>query len=829
VFAARARSAPSIDGALDDAAWADAVPADTFTQKAPSGGNAPTDRTTLRVIYDNDSIYVAFDCEQSRSPIIARLARRDRPVETDSVSVAFDPRGDGWSAYEFSVSAAGGLVDGVRFDDGKIAREWDAVWEASTRQRADGWSAEIRVPLKLLRFDEANARGWRFQARRYVAAIQETDEWAYIPRNEGGEVSRYGRIANLHVSDAPGAIEAVPFVLARLTHQGADPAIARSSTRFEASAGLDFKWQPSRSFALNGTVNPDFGQVEADRLLLNLSTIEVAFPEKRPFFLANMDEFATLVPIVYSRRIGRSPHTPTLSSGEHLDAYPQPAPIYGALKLAGDLGASSSVAAMSALTGPNEVTVLASGASRQLRLLDPVTSYNVLRARAKLAQGFEVGATGTATLRNEPGFGWPAWVTGRGEYAQTSDASGIERASCPEGERVALVDRCFHDAYVLSADFAWRSQGGDYALRGQGYGSAIANGPARVFADGTRIQSGDIGTGGALRFSKQGGGAVLVDATVAANSRALDFNDLGFMDRQNTLRGGAYLEYRTLEPWSLFRETHTSALAYAENNWSAVSLGRGAMVLEHLVFDSQWTLTVGAYGNLSHYDDREVGDGTALERSGLFGTVQSISTDPAQRWVLSAQLSEEVLSEALNYNGQVGLTWQPFATSELSLLASYTYNAGEPRYAGVGVDAMDLVFGRLDAESAALALRASHAFLPALTLQAYAQAFLARGTYYDYTHFARMQSGSRPLVALQDLAPSVPPAVRPDFERATLALNVVLRWEYRLGSTLYLLYVRSQTPTLTLEPAERPRLDLGRIGRAPASDVVMLKLAYLIE
>jgi hypothetical protein len=175
------------------------------------------------------------------------------------------------------------------------------------------------------------------------------------------------------------------------------------------------------------------------------------------------------------------------------------------------------------------------------------------------------------------------------------------------------------------------------------------------------------------------------------------------------------------------------------------------------------------------------------------------------------------------------VTVQPLATSELSLLASYTYNAGEPRYAGFGADELDLVFGRLDAESAALALRASHAFVPALTLQAYAQAFLARGTYYDYTHYDRLQSGSRPLVALQDLTPSAPPSVRPDFERVTLALNVVLRWEYRLGSTLYLLYVRSQNPSVTLAPTEPARLDLGRLSRAPASDVVMLKLAYLIE
>jgi hypothetical protein len=308
-------------------------------------------------------------------------------------------------------------------------------------------------------------------------------------------------------------------------------------------------------------------------------------------------------------------------------------------------------------------------------LLDPVASYNVVRARTKLTQGFELSATGTATVRNEPGFGWPAWGTGRGEYPASNDPNRRQTAGCPEGGRVTLVDRCFHDAYLLSADFAWRSQGGDYALRGQGYGSAIVNGPARGLLDGTRIESGDLGAGGALRFSKEGGGAFLADATIAAHSRTLDFNDLGFMDRQNTLRGGAYFEYRTLEPWTWFRETHTSALLYAENNWSSVALGRGAMLLEHLVLESHWTLTVGGYANLLHYDDREVGDGTALERSRLFGTVQAISSDPTQAWVVTAQLAEEVLSEAINYNGQLGLTWQPFATADLSAQHSFSQDS----------------------------------------------------------------------------------------------------------------------------------------------------------
>ncbi|HMI91192.1 MAG TPA: DUF5916 domain-containing protein, partial [Polyangiales bacterium] len=718
------------------------------------------------------------------------------------------------------------------YDDGKIAREWDEIWEASSETHARGWSAELRIPLRVLRFERTRDAVWGLQARRYISGLQESDEWAYTPGAAGGVVSHFGRLEGLHDIEPDHSLALRPFVLGRASYREPDPAIVDEGWELRPSAGLDFSWHPADNLALDGTINSDFGQVEADRLILNLSTVEAVFPEKRPFFLAGMDDFATLAPIFYSRRIGRTPKPPPLNrdpaNPERLYGRPQASTLYGALKLAGDLSGDAMIAALSAVAGPNQVDVVHADGRHVATLIDPLTAYNVVRVRSELSPGLDVGAIATATHRIEPNERWPDWLTSSADYGlvPASDDQQSEYERCPGGQQRPVGKRCFHDAYVVSTDLGWRSPGGDYALRAQGYASAVANGPSRTLADGTVIASGDLGAGGTLRLSKQGGEHWLLDGTFGAHSRRLDFNDLGFMDRQNDLRGGAYLEYRTLDPWGLLLETHTSVLGYGQNNLDGLALWRGAMLMETLVLDGGWVVTVGGQVAGSRFDDREIGDGTALERSELLGVFEAISTDPRLPFVLAAQSAQERMHNGSNFSAQLDVLWRPASMVELQITPAYSDNAGEPRYAGTGTIAEDLVFGHLHARSAGVTLRASYAFSPTLSLQSYAQLFLASGFYYDYRHFSAAPSGPRPVVHLRDLEPGRAPELRPDFERASLALNVVLRWEYHLGSTLYLLYARSQDPDVVLDPERIPQLAPGRIGSAPATDVVMLKLAY---
>jgi hypothetical protein len=250
--------------------------------------------------------------------------------------------------------------------------------------------------------------------------------------------------------------------------------------------------------------------------------------------------------------------------------------------------------------------------------------------------------------------------------------------------------------------------------------------------------------------------------------------------------------------------------------------------MEQAVLANRWTLTMGGYANARRFDDREVGDGTALERSAVLGAFQGVYTDPREPFVAWAQTVEESLQDGANFNALLSLTWRPVSMAEFLVMPAYTYNYGEPRYAGTGQSATDLVFGRLEAMSASVTLRASYTFVPTLTLQTYAQMFLATTHYFEFAHFATPAAGPRPVVHLSDLSPGAPPPVNPDGELGSLAVNVVLMWEYHLGSMLYLVYTRSQNPSIALDPLQVPRLDPAAPTAAPAADVFMVKLAYWI-
>ena len=350
-----------LDGKLDDAAWTKAEASTAFVQKFPNEGKSPSERTTLRIVYDDANVYVAFDCEQRSVPIVERLTRRGRLVESDWVSVAMGTRGDGKSAFEFLVNASGVRVDALRFNDNEKTEDRDENWEAETAVRDDGWSAEFRIPLHLLRFASAPEQTWDLQARRYISNLQETEEWAFFTRSAGGEVSHYGKLLGLRGLTPRAPVELRPFVLGKMEQREQSSEQLDSGTSFAASAGLDLKWHPANDLTLDLTVNPDFAQVEADQQVLNLSTFETYFPEKRPFFLEGVDVFATPIQLLYTRRIGRAPGPPRVRGDvpfeEQVVRLPTARTIYGASKLTGQIAKGWSVGTLQAVTGEGQVDV----------------------------------------------------------------------------------------------------------------------------------------------------------------------------------------------------------------------------------------------------------------------------------------------------------------------------------------------------------------------------------------------------------------------------------------------------------------------------------------
>lgn len=832
---ARAPRPPTIDGDLSDPVWALATPTTSFTQKFPLERAAPSEPTTLRVLYDDEAIYVAFDVVQKTVPIVARMARRDREVESDTVSIDIDSRALGKTAFEFTVTAAGVLRDGIRSNDvigdgDRYSSGWDETWDARTVVRPDGWSAELRIPLRVLRFSSSSAQTWGFQARRYTSMRQETDEWSHVPRNVASEVSMYGRLEDLRVRPRAD-LELRPFVLGRLQRRDRTTVTLESGVKLGASAGLDLRWHLTPDLTLDGTVNPDFTQVEGDELFLNLSNFESFFPEKRPFFVEGAEIFESPAPLffarsfqlLYTRRIGRRPAPPPLrpgpQPGDQLVALPDPSTILGASKLVGRLGRRWSVGAMSAVTAPNTVEVQERGGVRRDQLVDPTTSFQALRLKYDFEGGkAHVGFLGTAVVRAEKTSLYPTY---------TPPDGSARRAICPGGEELGPGSRCTHDAYVGGVDGLWRSENGEILLSGQALASVMRHGPTRTLRDGTKIGDGDVGYGTQLIAAREGGSGLAWNAQYQFASRKLDFNDLGYMERQNQHFYYGNFEYRTFEPLGPTIETKTWIEVAGRYDLDLVKVSRRWLTDTFIRYKNFWYSYLEFNFEEPRFDDREIGNGLHFERPGRPGVVMQLGNDKRKAVSIESTVAGSKTPLGGTIEGRIRGVVRAHPQLELELSPSASHTSGETRFAAFGASDAEMIFGNLAASSFATTARVNFTITPRLALQTFGQLFLASGHYDEFRAF--VLGGEPGKVRLSALAPTSSPATSPDFLDVSLNLNVVLRWEYSIGSVLYLVFNRTQTPANPLVLDQPAALSFTPLARAPAVDTVLLKWQLFVN
>ena len=807
---------PFIDGRLDDEAWRAAPGTEAFTQQFPFDGAKPSERTSLRVLYDDTAVYIGFDCEQIHTPIVERLTRRDRDSESEWVWVYIDSRNDGKSAFVFAVNISGVLADGQILDQTTFSWEWDENWEGKTTRTPTGWSAEIRIPLRALRFDGSlPVQSWGFQATRFIAQRQENDLWAYFPRDVASPVAFLGRLDDLRGLKGAGALELLPFALGYMRRRDAGPNMLGSGLTPGGSAGLDLKWHVAHDLTLDGAFNPDFAQVEADQVILNLTNFETLLPEKRPFFLEGIDAFSFPLQVFYSRRIGAAPLAPTGESTQQLVDVPSPATIYGAGKLVGRLGANWTLGALSALTGANTVTVVDATGARSSLLVAPTTAFNVLRLKRELGGAGHIGLMGTGSTPFEGNEVYPAMM-------------------CPSGAAAPPGTRCFHAAYVGGVDARWRSPSAEYLATGAFIETYIRGGQPIPEADGTLIGSGATAPGGWLRVAKEGGKHLVWSAEYTGAGRSLEYNDVGYMARQNLHALKASIGWRTLDPGTYTFDT-TTALEVSDNrNLSGLDLGQLYELNTRLRLRNFSSVFLAADFAPARFDDREIGTpDSSLERARYLGARLELASDPRGLFYATLANQTQLMGGGVYATAvQASFVLHALRQLDIELLPQLTWAAGEYRYnRQVSLDP-DYYFGKLAAKSVSATLRATYTFTPQLTLQAYTQAFLASGQYNDVklvtTPMTGIPLGNVRLAGLSAAgAGSLPVTTNPDFEDAALNVNLVFRWEYRLGSTIYFVYTHSQIPTVSTSLFSPPgTLNPGAFGHGGSSDVVLLKVSY---
>lgn len=781
----------AIDGRLDEAAWGSAPVDDAFVQQYPIEGAAPTERTELRVLYDDRALYVGIICFERSRPVVARLTRRDRVVASDRVTVDISSRADRLTAFHFGVNAAGVLDDGIYFDDASYSGDWDENWEAATSIGPAGWSAEIRIPFRILRFQAADVQRWGFEVERYSESRHEWDQWSFRPRAAAGFVSTFGTLEGLEGLRPTRPFELRLVGLMRLRHRDAEvlAGMPGPASDWHGDVELDGKGHPTQGTTLDLTVNPDFGQVDADQVILNLTTTELVYPEKRPFFLEGIDTFTTPRAILYTRRIGAQPSAPTLNSGEVLADSVNPSRIWGAAKLVGAAGRRTNVGLLTALTGENTVDVQGADMSRGSRVVDPMSLFNALRVRRLWGQGGDVGLLATAVNRFQAG---------------------------PE--------RLKNDAYVAAADGHWHSPGANYLLAGQVVAALLERGPPKAQPDGIASVPGTLALGATLTAAKQGGEHWLASTSQAISGRQLDYNDFGYLDRKNDYNAYADLTYRTLTPRWNTTDTYLNLALSHRQTLDGIPLGDNVRLQGGATFQNFWVTSAAVYFNSRFFDDRETGDGLALERASLWGAEWYLATDTRRLVSGALWLQGRDIADGAQYAGSASVFVRPLSRLELEIDPTALFTSGEPRF--MQLDAGTYRFGRLTATDVGVTVRSTVGLLPTLTFQLYGQLFLATKHFSDTSSY--VPAGAGPLRAELHLGQLTPDAAAPsDTQQAVLNVNAVLRWEYRLGSVIFLVYTRAQSPTVPATAPGFPRLDLAPLnGNHGSTDILLLKASY---
>ncbi|MBA3852800.1 MAG: hypothetical protein C0503_00205 [Gemmatimonas sp.] len=389
----------TIDGRLDEALWRRAEAATNWVQQFPNALQPESQRSEARVLVDDNNLYVGFRMYDTAPDSVGmQLARRDvGDTFTDWVWVAFDSYGDRRTAFAFGVSPRGAQRDGYAFNDTDFDPQWDAVWQSAAQVDSLGWTAELRIPLSQLRYTAGDStRTWGLQFLRMLARRGEEALWSPRDPTLPGDVSRYGVLTGLGALEGRVPVEAIPYVRSQLNTQPVEPGNPFARTREgEAAVGLDLRVRLPKSLTLSATVNPDFGQVEADPAVVNLSAFEVFFPERRPFFLENFDTFRfggtttfndnNAPNFFYTRRIGRAPQRGL--PGDFTDI-PSQTPILGAFKLSGTTPGGWAIGVLNATTPRETGRYQRPDLSIKRDAVEPLTNSQVTRVRRLLRGGY---------------------------------------------------------------------------------------------------------------------------------------------------------------------------------------------------------------------------------------------------------------------------------------------------------------------------------------------------------------------------------------------------------------------------------------------------------
>ena len=807
--AMRVDEAPVLDGRLDERVWQNAEALSGFVQREPVEGATPTDATEIRFIYDDDAIYIGARMHGDPSTIRADVTRRDVEGGAEQIAISFDTYRDRRTAYTFAVTAAGVRIDYYHSSDSENSRDYsfDPVWQAKTNVDAQGWTAEVRIPFTQLRFNRGAELTFGVNVVRVRPAQQERAYWSLVGREETGWSSRMGELRGI-VGVAPSRrVELMPYVATSARVSNADiDADDPFSDNSDASirVGGDIKMGLGPNLTLDATFNPDFGQVEADPAFVNLSAFEQFFEERRPFFTEGSQIF-NAGDLFYSRRIGASPHG--WADGEDLDFVEsaENTTILGAAKVTGRLATGTTIGVLGALTDEEAVaTYDVESDDFGEAVIEPLTSYGVVRMDQQFgADGSNVGFMITNVHRDLGGDS-PQDQVLSGLLAENALAGVVGgRYRWGGGKYDATFE--MQGTYLTGTAEAMTQ----HQMRSSRYYQRPDADYVELDEDATSLTGYVV----SASHSKMGGEHWLWDIDAWAESPGFESNDLGANSIVDAIGTFAGVTWRETDPGRFLRSYNLRAMTAQEINYGGVHWGSWIGLNFNGSLNNFSFFEVGVNFNPQVQNPRATRGGPLMKTNGsneIFAGYES----PSGRdlgWNLWGGGGRDRLGGS-SYWISPGLDYRPSPRIEVSFSPNFSRSIDPRQYVTDVEGGNDATFGTryvfstIDYSELSAQFRLNYAIRPDLTLETYAQPFAAVGRYYAFGELERprtndliMYGEDNGTTITQDGSYEVTDGAQtftidnPDFKAVSFRSNAVLRWEWRPGSTLYLVWQQNRS------------------------------------
>ena len=850
VKAYRISESINIDGILSEDIWTSQSGVSDFIQRDPIEGSKATERTEVFLAYDDEALYVAAKLyDSSPDSIVARLARRDVETNDDLFGIFLDPQYDKRSGYYYGTSAAGTQYDGVLYNDRWDDDSWDGVWESKAVINNDGWYCEMRIPFSQMRFKENEKHTWGVNFRRDISRKNEIDYLVYIPKNEQVFVSRFYDLIGIENIKSSSSIEILPYVIGKaeyIQHTYGDP--FNDGSKYSPGIGGDLKMSIGSNLKLNATINPDFGQVEIDPAVINLSDVETFFSEKRPFFIEGSTIFnfgqggATNYwgfnwgnPIFfYSRRIARVPQG-SIPDADYSDV-PLGTHILGAAKLTGKIGGNWTIGTIQAMT-KKELAELQINGTRSVAEIEPMTYYGVFRAQKEFAEGRQgIGGIATLTARKFDDNRL------KDEINKNAFTSGIDGWTFLDSSRTWV----FAGALGYTNISGTKERILDLQQNSQHYFQRPDAKQYRLDSNATSL----TGYGGRFVLNKQKGN-FFFNSAFGFLSPGFDVNDIGFLYRADIINMHAGAGYFWNEPTDSYRYLELGGALFQNLDFDGVSTWSGIFhfgTLQFLNYNSlNWNL--GLYNE--SVNNRLTRGGPQILYPQMMEVYLNANSDSRKSWVVSLDLG---ISGSYDYP----FSWQIESELEIRPMSNILFSIS-PFYSrnnefSQWVDVFDdqtatrtfgkrYVFAEMKQNTLGAGIRLNWTFTPKLSLQIYMQPLISSGDYKNYKELAKPRTYDFNQYQIDEATENqeeffVDPdgsgasqgfvISNPDFNYKSLRGNAVLRWEYLPGSVIYFVWTQTRSDVENIGEF-RFKQSFNQLLDAHPDNIFLVKFTYWLN